>query len=109
MNRKTFVPVPSTKGFLDRLTTVDRGECQVVIDMLQVDGRLSAPFAEKVEAGMFAMRIIKADNIRIFYIYGKDDAIYGVHAYFKRTERIPPHELRMARRVSAKLKTGGLA
>jgi len=54
---------------------------------LEQEGRLSAPLGEKVNKTLFAIRIITAGNIRIFYVYGEENKIYGIHGYVKKQEK----------------------
>lgn len=48
------------------------------------------PYGEKVSGeDLFAIRVIQAGNIRVFYVYGLNDIVYGIHAYTKKTQVIP--------------------
>ena len=60
---------------------------------------LIAPYAEKVKKNLFAMRILNPKNIRIFYVYIGNNEIYGIHAYEKKTAKIPDRELELARKI----------
>ena len=41
--------------------------------------------------------------MRIFYVYGTDDFIYGIHAYVKKTRQIPKQEIALARKLAKAL------
>ena len=56
---------------------------------------------------MFAIRVVQAGNIRVFYVYGSNDLVWGIHGYVKKTESIPENELKQARRVLKLLIQGG--
>ena len=56
---------------------------------------------------MFAIRVVQAGNIPVFYVYGSNDRVWGIHGYVKKTEKIPENELREARKVLKKLIQGG--
>ena len=45
------------------------------------------------------MRILNPKNIRIFYVYIGNNEIYGIHAYEKKTAKIPDRELALARKI----------
>ena len=66
------------------------------------------PFGEKIDGeDLFAIRVIQAGNIRVFYVYGIADFVFGIHAYEKKTQEIPERELKQARRVFKALINGG--
>ncbi|WP_353891187.1 type II toxin-antitoxin system RelE/ParE family toxin [uncultured Victivallis sp.] len=48
-----------------------------------------------------------ADNIRVFYAYGVNDLIFGIHAYEKKTEQIPDCERKRADRMIKLLQQSG--
>ena len=106
--RKHFYVVESVATFMASMPLDVRGEYGTIIAKLEHEGRLVAPFGEKVEPGLFAIRVIRAGNVRIFYAYGRGDAIYGLHAYVKKTQKIPMKELEQARRVARSLERQGL-
>lgn len=67
------------------------------------------PYGEKIEGeDLFAIRVIRAGNIRVFYIYGNEDKVYGIYGYVKKTQDIPAHEMKKAKRIAKTLKQGGL-
>ena len=70
-----------------------------IIDLLEENGMLIAPYSEKAEKNLFAMRILNPKNIRIFYVYIGSSEIYGIHAYEKKTAKIPDRELAQARKI----------
>ena len=51
---------------------------------------------------------INAGNVRVFYVYGKADNIYGIHGYTKKTQSIPQKEFKQARQIVKALKHAGL-
>ena len=62
---------------------------------------------EKVEKDLFAIRIISAGNVRVFYVYAIHERIYGIHGYVKKTQTIPQKELDYARKIVRELKRQG--
>ena len=83
-------------------------ELNGIIWELEQNGFLTMPYAEKIEGeNMFAIRVIQSGNIRVFYVYGRNDVVYGIHAYVKKTEKIPENEIKQARMVLKQLIQGG--
>ena len=67
------------------------------------------PFGEKIEGeNLFAIRVIKAGNIRVFYVYGMGADVFGIYGYVKKTQDIPDHEMKKAKKICRMLKQGGL-
>lgn len=98
------------KSFLRDQPGAVKQELNGLIWKLEEDGYLNMPHAEKIEGeNMFAIRVIQTGNIRIFYVYGSYDIIYGIHihGYVKKTEQIPDSELKQARMVLKRLIQGG--
>ena len=84
-------------------------ELNSIIWKLETEGSLSMPYAEKLDGEkLFAIRIIQAANIRIFYVYSIADTVLGIHGYVKKTQEIPEKELRYARKMLKQLIQGGL-
>ena len=66
------------------------------------------PYGEKLSGeNLFAIRVIHAGNVRVFYVYGKGNNIYGLSAYEKKTMDIPHHELVLVRKIVRVLKQRG--
>ena len=102
---KLLIPV---KEFLRDQPGAVKQELNGLIWKLEEDGYLTMPHAEKIEGeNMFAIRVIQTGNIRIFYVYGSYDIIYGIHGYVKKTEQIPEKELNQARKILKLLIQGG--
>ena len=45
------------------------------------------------------LRITNPRNIRVFYVYIKNDEAYGIYAYEKKSQKIPGSELNHARKI----------
>lgn len=108
--KKHFEMMDPVRDFLRDLSGDIKQELNSLIWMLEQDGYLEYPYGEKIggDDDLFAIRVIQTGNIRVFYVYGLDDAIYGIHAYEKKTEKIPRKELKRARTVLKILTEGGL-
>ncbi len=107
--KKTFWMLDNVRAFMRRQPGEVKQELNGLIFQLEQNGFLNYPNAEKIEGeDMFAIRVIQTGNIRIFYVYGINDFVIGIHGYVKKTEQIPARELNAARKVLKKLIQGGL-
>lgn len=84
-------------------------EYQAIVDRLEIDGFLVEPYGKKLEPDLFEIRVRAGKQIRVFYFYHEGDTVFGVHAFVKKTQRMPLHELKQARRVIGQIKRGGYA
>ena len=83
-------------------------ELNNIIWRLETDGMLEMPYGEKIAGdNLFAIRVIQAGNIRVFYVYGTGNLIYGIHAFEKKTSQIPKSEFKQADRIIKLLKLSG--
>lgn len=72
-------------------------ELNNIIWRLETDGTLCMPYGEKIAGeNLFVIRVMQTANVRVFYVYGQNDLIYGIHAYRKKTEEIPQCEMDQA-------------
>lgn len=99
MGSKVYIELPNVADFFDAQPDAVIAEYGAIIELLEEHGRLISPYAEKVEPGLFAIRLTRSRNIRVFYVYVADDEIYGIHAYEKKSRRTPRHELDKARKI----------
>ena len=108
--KKHFELMNPVKDFLRDLPGDVKQELNSLIWMLESDGYLEYPYGEKIggDDDLFAIRVIQTGNIRVFYVYGLHDIVYGIHGYVKKTEKIPKKELKQARIVLKLLIEGGL-
>lgn len=67
------------------------------IDLLEEFGsNLRAPYSEKVVKDLFALRVTGSVQVRVFYAFiGKGTAVL-LHAFKKKTSKIPPKEIEIA-------------
>ena len=106
--KKHFTMLKSVKAFMRRQPGAVKQELNSLIWQLETDGYLNYPYGEKIEGeDLFAIRVIQTGNVRIFYVYGINDFVIGIHGYVKKTEKIPENELREARKVLKTLIQGG--
>ena len=107
--KKSFRMMQSVKDFMRGQSGEVKRELNGIIWKLETEGALSMPYGEKLEGeNLFAIRVIQAGNIRVFYVYGVKDFVFGIHGYVKKTQNIPEKEMRYARKVLKQLIQGGL-
>jgi len=98
--KKHFRMMQSVKDFMRGQPGSVKQELNGIIWKLEAEGALTMPYAEKLEGeNLFAIRIIQAGNVRIFYVYGVADNVFGIHGYVKKTQSIPEKEMRYARKI----------
>ena len=108
--KKIFFEIPSVSEFISGQAEETQKEYHDIVLELETRGYLNKPTGEKLsgEENMFAIRVIQTANIRVFYSYGKENIIFGLHGYVKKTQDIPQHELKQAKRVAKALKQRGV-
>lgn len=74
-----------------------------IIDLLEIFGhKLTFPHSKKISGELFELRIRGKQEIRIFYIFYKNEAIL-LHGFIKKSERIPKNEILVATRKMKRL------
>lgn len=107
--KKHFRMMQAVKDFMRNQSGDAKQELNGIICKLEMAGVLEMPYGEKLDdKNLFAIRVIQAANIRIFYVYGIDNLIFGIHGYVKKTQSIPEKEKKQARKVLKQLIQGGL-
>lgn len=108
--KKYFYMMQSVKDFMREQSGEIKQELNSIVWRLETEGSLTMPYGEKVtgEQDLFAIRIIQAGNVRVFYVYGLNDIVYGIHAYTKKTQAIPQEHKQQALKVVKVLTAGGL-
>lgn len=99
MAGKTYVPFAQVMEFMEAQPPQVKAAYMRIVGELERKGFIPYPFGEKVETGLFAMRILTGRNVRVFYVYADKDCVYGVYAYEKKAQRIPARELGRARQI----------
>ena len=98
----------AVKDFMREQSGDVKQELNNIIWRLETEGALVMPYGEKVSGeDLFAIRVIQAGNIRVFYVYGLNDIVYGIHAYTKKTQVIPREHKEQALKVVKVLTAGG--
>lgn len=107
--KKIFKMLLPVRDFMREQSGEVKEELNGIIWRLEIEGALAMPYGEKISGrNLFAIRVIQAGNIRVFYVYGIGNLIYGIHAYEKKTQQIPEAELEQANRMIKLLQRSGV-
>jgi phage-related protein len=104
--KKTYIAVRQVREFIAGQSPECQAEYQNIVDRLERDGYLVEPYAKKVGADLFEIRARRGRQVRILYFYHRGDLVFGVHAFVKKTQRAPKHELEQAARVMRLIRRG---
>lgn len=98
MSKKRIYETEEVKTFYAKMSLASQRKYDVALQTLREDGRLRYPFGEKISGydNLFAIRIITSGNERMFYCYALEDVVLVLHAYHKKTKKLPPAELHKA-------------
>ncbi|MDO8518420.1 MAG: type II toxin-antitoxin system RelE/ParE family toxin [bacterium] len=89
--------------FLYSLSPVPRSRVAKGIALLgQYGNELRYPHTKKVTAGIFELRVHGDKSVRIFFTFHRSRAVI-LHAFVKKTDKIPPRELEKAKRLYSML------
>ena len=104
MKKKTLL-TRQAQEFAESLGNRTQIELRRVRDKLESDGRLVAPFGEKVEGQkeLFAIRLTKGQNVRFFYCYDDGTYIWILSGYEKKRQCIPKNEIAKALAIKKEL------
>lgn len=106
--KKIFKMLLPVRDFMRDQSGDVKQELNNIIWRLEMEGSLEMPYGEKITGeNLFAIRVIQAGNIRVFYVYGLNDLVFGIHAYEKKSEQIPIAERKQADRMIKLLKKEG--
>jgi|SRR3989338_2807705 len=97
--------LPKAEGFVRSLDHVLKNQTLVMVDMLEELGHLlKMPFAKSLGKGLFELRVVGNNHVRIFYSF-YDGKIYLLHGIIKKTQRIPPREIALSRNIKKRLES----
>ncbi|HIV09730.1 MAG TPA: type II toxin-antitoxin system RelE/ParE family toxin [Candidatus Spyradenecus faecavium] len=96
---------PQARAFIAELPPSANLKLLASVQRLEREGRLPAPYAEKVEGqdGLFEIRVKDGEQIRVFYAYAKGDDVWLLSGFIKKTQKTPPAEIRKALRIRKEL------
>jgi len=87
--------------FRDSLNAEECSELDMILLELEVNGRLKAPYGEKVagQENLFEIRIRKGGNAREFYCYDDGEYVWLLNGFEKKTRKTPPSEIKKALKI----------
>jgi len=89
---------PETWSFLLSLPESTLSKYVRVADMLEEHGHeIGMPYSKPIGHGMFELRVRGIQEVRAIYVYA-DDAAIVLHAFIKKSDKIPRHDLVLADR-----------
>lgn len=85
---------------LEELPVGIRASCKQLLLRVQAHGpRLPAPYARRLAAGIWELRGGGREGIgRVMYAAVSGNAVLILRTFVKKTQKTPPHELKLARR-----------
>lgn len=93
---KRIIFTEEAEAFADSMDFLSQKKLARMVTILESQGFLRAPMAEKVSDNLFAIRIMTAANNRFFYCYDDGITIYVISGYTKKSAHIPTKELNRA-------------
>ena len=107
--KKKFIELSQVESFIASQPAAAVAEYREIVEELECKGTLAMPLAEKISGrNLFAIRVIQTENLRVFYVYGCEDKVYGIYGYVKKAKAIPQKEMKQANRVINLLRQEGL-
>lgn len=104
--KKTYFAVRKVREFIAEQPFETQAEYVKIVERLEADGHLVEPFGKKLERDLFEMRLRRGRQVRVVYVYCAGDRVIGVHAFVKKTQQTPGHELKYARKIAAAILRG---
>lgn len=84
--------------FLRSLEVPVQAQVDVALSILEeYNHRLGMPFSKPLGGGLFELRVISINHIRLIYTFYKGN-IWILHGFVKKTERISKQDIEYARR-----------
>lgn len=103
--KKRILFSAQAQAFVDELRPSAFGKVMASVELLQNQGFLFAPYAEKVEGreNLFEIRVKDGEQVRVFYAYAKGDDVWLLSGFVKKTQKTPPAEIRKALKIRKEL------
>ena len=89
---------PDVEKFIGSLDEYEKSKILRIVNLLEEFGSaLSLPHSKMIESGLYELRVYGSRNVRILYVFNGGNAIL-LHAFIKKTPRIPRKILEVARK-----------
>ncbi len=106
MNKKQYIAVRRVREFMATQPDECQAQYLAMVERLEQDGYLVEPFAKKVDKDLFELRVRRGRQVRVLYCYDDGDVIVGLHAFVKKTQKLPQQELKQAKRMLLAIRNG---
>ena len=102
---KEVLYTEEAEAFVEGLPRLPKAKLLATVDILERQGYLNKPLAEKVEGqeNLFSITIHTSDNPRVFYAYDDGAVIWLLHGYYKKKNKIPLAELNKALAIKRRM------
>ena len=102
---KEVLYTEEAEAFAKDLPRLSKVKLVAITSLLEIQGRLNKPHAEKIEGqeNLYAITIHTRDNPRVFYAYDTGTIVWLLSGYYKKTQKIPQRELNRALEIRRKL------
>lgn len=64
---------------------------------------LSMPHARPMGDGLYELRVRGKQEVRVFYVFAKEETIYLLHGFQKKSQQTPKKELDLARKRKSEI------
>jgi phage-related protein len=113
MNRYKAIFYTDNRGkelvreFIDAQDSATRTKFVKLLELLQVYGpELMMPYARYLRGGIYELRIRGKNEVRVFYLcITKQHSVVLLHAFKKRTQKMPAKEFAVAQKRQKELTT----
>ncbi len=105
-NKKIYLAVKKVRDFVDKMSVDSKFEYLNLVRKIEEDGRLVEPYGKKITNELFEMRIRKGTQVRVIYFYYENNYVFGVHAFTKKSQKTPLHDLKQAKKIVSQIKRG---
>ncbi len=106
MSKKQYIAVKRVREFIAAQPEECQAQYLAMIERLEQDGYLIEPFAKKLDRELFELRVRRGRQIRVVYCYDDGDVIVGLHAFVKKTQKMPQKEIKQAKRMLLAIRNG---
>lgn len=92
-----FGPEKPVKDFVKSLNKKSISRITRALSILQEYGNfIRMPYSKKLTKDVYELRIKGVESIRILYAFGPAEKIYLLHGFKKKTQKVPPKEIKLA-------------
>ncbi len=90
--------------FIRKQDKITKSKIAKTIDLVCAYGpNLGLPHSRNMKNGLYELRIMGKNNVRIFYILKVEKIIYFLHGFKKKTKSTPRNEIDIARKRQKEL------